>query len=175
MTRRFDRPAGGRKLHLQSLCAVAHLDFNEPARWSYEQAFQVLRELRLPYGDAEQQFRRLAFNVMARNQDDHTKNIAFLMDEQGRWRLSPAFDLTYACNPQGRWTARHQMSVAGKREDITVAELTALADEMNIRRERDLLAEVSAAVARWPEFADRAGVPPETAARIGATHRLLLP
>ena len=158
MTRRFDRPGGHRKLHLQSLCALAHFDFNEPDRWSYEQAFQVMRQLRLPYPDAEQQFRRLVFNVAARNQDDHTKNIAFLMDEDGQWRLSPAFDVTYAYNPSGTWTARHQMSVGGKREGIGRADLLALADEMNIRRAADLVDEVAAAVALWPEFAQLAGV-----------------
>ncbi len=171
MTRRFDRPGGKRRLHLQSLCAVAHMDFNDPTRWSYEQAFQVMRELRLPYPDAEQQFLRLAFNVAARNQDDHTKNIAFLMDEEGAWRLSPAFDLTYAYNPAGDWTARHQMSVAGKRDGVERADLLALAREMNIRQADDLLDQVQDAVSRWPEFAAAAGVPEADTRRIGASHR----
>lgn len=170
MTRRFDRPGGGRKRHLQSLCAVAHADFNQPDRWSYEQAFQVMRRLRLPYPDAAEQFRRLAFNVAGRNQDDHTKNIAFLMDEDGVWRLSPAFDVTYAYNPGGLWTARHQMSVGGKREGIGRDDLLALAGEMNIRGARDILAEVDAAVAGWPGFAAEAGVDDDAIARIGATH-----
>jgi len=175
MTRRFDRPDhpdGGRKLHLQSLCAMAHYDFNEPAMWSYEQAFQVMRELRLSYRDAEQQYRRLVFNVVARNQDDHTKNIAFLMDQSGQWRLSPAFDVTYAYNPDGAWTARHQMSVNGKREGITLADLLAVAAEMNIRKAKDIVAEVVAVVGRWPEFAADAGVDEETVARIGRALRL---
>ena len=172
MTRRFDRPQGNRKLHLQSLCALGHFDFNEPAMWSYEQAFQVMRELRLPYPDAEQQFRRLVFNVVARNQDDHTKNIAFLMDEEGEWRLSPAFDVTYAYNPDGAWTARHQMSVNGKREGIELADLMALATEMNIRQGREVVAAVLAAVGQWNGFAAEAGVDDEAAARIGGTYRL---
>ncbi len=170
MTRRFDRPGGHRKLHLQSLCALAHFDFNLPDRWSYEQAFQVMRQLRLPYPDAAQQFRRLAFNVVARNQDDHTKNIAFLMDRDGQWSLAPAFDVTYAYNPAGTWTARHQMSVGGKREGIERTDLLGLADEMNIRKAHALVDEVTAAVALWPEFAQAAGVDTETVRRIGAAH-----
>jgi serine/threonine-protein kinase HipA len=173
LTRRFDRPGDGRKLHCQSLCAIAHFDFNEPARWSYEQAFQVMRQLRLPHTAAAEQFRRLVFNVAARNQDDHTKNIAYVMDESGQWHLSPAFDLTYAFNPGGAWTARHQMSINGKREGLGREDLLALATEMNIRRAPDLLAEVGAAVARWSEFAAAAGVADETAANIGRVHRRL--
>lgn len=172
LTRRFDRPEGRGKQHLQSLCALGHFDFNEPAMWSYEQAFQVMRELRLPYPDAEQQYRRLVFNVVARNQDDHTKNIAFLMDQDGQWRLSPAFDVTYAYNPGGAWTARHQMSINGKREGIEPADLWAVADEMNIRQSRDVVAEVLAAVRQWPEFAARAEVAEETATRLGKTFRI---
>ena len=173
MTRRFDRPGGGRKLHLQSLCALAHFDFNEPGMWSYEQAFQVMRELRLPYPEAEQMFRRLVFNVAARNQDDHTKNIAFLMDEHGQWELSPAFDLTFAHNPAGVWTARHQMSVNGKRDGIVRDDLLAVGAEMNIRRAAELIDEVAAAVSRWAEFAAAAGVAPAAVAQIGREHRQL--
>lgn len=174
MTRRFDRPESGGKLHIQSLCAMAHFDFNDPSRWSYEQAFQVMRELRLSYPEADQQFRRMVFNVLARNQDDHTKNIAFVMDQKGQWKLSPAFDVTYAYNPQGSWTARHQMSIGGKREGITSEDLMSLADEMNIRKAGDILAEVAEAVSRWPEFAEMAGVPTETVEKIGKVHRRIL-
>ena len=171
MTRRFDRPGGGRKLHLQSLCAMAHFDFNTAGAHSYEQAFQVMRELRLSYPDAEQQFRRTVFNIIARNQDDHTKNIAFLMDPAGEWRLSPAFDMTYAYNPDGDWTNRHQMTLAGKRDGFTRDDLSAVGREMSIKKSADIIAEVGGAVARWPEFAASAGVPEEKAAAIGATHR----
>jgi serine/threonine-protein kinase HipA len=171
MTRRFDRPGSGRKLHLQSLCAVAHFDFNAAGAHSYEQAFQVMRELRLPYPDAAQQFRRTVFNIMARNQDDHTKNIAFLMDTDGQWRLSPAFDVTYAYNPDGDWTNRHQMTLAGKREGFPREDLLTVGRKMSIKKCEDVLAEVREAVARWPEFAAAAGVPEERAAAIGATHR----
>lgn len=172
MTRRFDRPGGDRKMHLQSLCALAHFDFNHAGAYSYEQAFQVMRELRLPYDDADQQYRRMVFNIVARNQDDHTKNIAFLMDTEGQWRLSPAFDMTYAYNPAGDWTSRHQMSVAGKREGFTLEDLLTVGRRMSINKPNDILAEVVAAVKRWPEFAETAGVPEEKASAIGRVHRL---
>jgi len=172
MTRRFDRPAGGAKLHLQSLCSVAHFDFNSAGAHSYEQAFQVMRELRLPYPDAEQQFRRTVFNIVARNQDDHTKNIAFLMNQNGEWRLSPAFDVTYAYNPAGDWTNRHQMTLNGKRGDFTRDDLLGVGREMSIKKGADIIAEVGEAVGCWAEFAASAGVPEEKAAAIGKTHRM---
>jgi serine/threonine-protein kinase HipA len=173
MTRRFDRPGHGRKLHLQSLCAMAHFDFNTAGAHSYEQAFQIMRELRLPYPDAEQQFRRTVFNIIARNQDDHTKNIAFLMDSEGEWRLSPAFDVTYAYNPTGDWTNRHQMTLAGKREGFTREDLLTVGREMSIKKGADIIAEVGEAVGRWAEFAIAAGVSEERAAAIGGTHRVI--
>ena len=114
MTRRFDRGPDGGKFHMQSLCAMGHFDFNQAGAYSYEQAFQTARRLQLPQPDLTELYRRALFNILARNQDDHTKNIAFLMDKQGRWSLSPAYDLTYSYNPSGEWTARHQMSVNGK-------------------------------------------------------------
>jgi serine/threonine-protein kinase HipA len=172
MTRRFDRPAGNRKLHLQSLCAVGHFDFNSSGAYSYEQAFQVMRELRLPYPEAEQQFRRTVFNIVARNQDDHTKNIAFLMNPDGEWSMSPAFDVTYAYNPDGDWTNRHQMTLNGKREGFTREDLLTVASEMSIKKAKDIIEEVNEAVARWPELASEAGVPEERTAAIGETHRV---
>ena len=171
MARRFDRPAGGGKLHLQSLCALAHLDFQDPAAHSYEQAFQVIRELRLPYPDAEEMYRRALFNVIARNQDDHTKNVAFLMDREGEWRLSPGFDLTYAYNPGGRWTARHQMSIGGKREGFDQEDLMKLGETVGIKRPERVLARVREAVAGWERHALEAGVEPKRIVAIRATHR----
>ena len=173
MTRRFDRPRGGGKLHLQSLCAVGHYDFNEPRAHSYEQAFQVMRRLGLPHADAEQQFRRMAFNIVARNQDDHTKNIAFLMNRRGEWRLSPAFDVTHAYNPRGDWTSRHQMSVGGKRDDFTRRDLLDLGREMSIKSAAGLVEQVVEAVAQWPVHARAAGVPAAVIEAVGRTHRLL--
>ncbi len=179
MTRRFDRPGRPgtpRKLHLQSLCALAHYDFNSAGAYSYEQAFAVARALALPSAALEELFRRAAFNVLARNQDDHTKNIAFLMDQSGRWRLAPAYDVAYAYNPDGQWTARHQMTLAGKTDDFTPEDLLACARAAGLktRRARDVIAAVAAAVRRWPDFAALAGVPGDWARRVAATHRLAL-
>jgi serine/threonine-protein kinase HipA len=157
LTRRFDRP-GGRKLHLQSLCGLAHFDFNQAGAYGYEQAFQVMRRLRLSKAEALQQYRRMVFNVIARNQDDHTKNIAFLMDQDGKWRLSPAFDVIYAHNPQGRWTNQHQMSIGGKRDDFTRQDLLTVGEDLSLPRPDEIIDEVAAAVGRWPEFGRSAGV-----------------
>jgi serine/threonine-protein kinase HipA len=120
MTRRFDRLADGGKLHMQSLAAMAHLDFNQAGAHSYEQAFDVMRRLDLPNGASVELFRRMVFNVIARNQDDHTKNIAFLMDRDGNWFLAPAFDMTYNYQPNGQWTSSHQMTINGKRDNFTL-------------------------------------------------------
>ncbi|HEX3947727.1 MAG TPA: HipA domain-containing protein, partial [Acidimicrobiales bacterium] len=136
MTRRFDRPDGGGKLHMQSLAGLAHYDFNQAGAYSYEQALGIVRQLGLSMDTVEQQFRRAAFNVVARNQDDHVKNIAFLMDRTGRWSLSPAFDVTYAYSPDGRWTSRHQMTLDGRRDDFTVANFRHLAQTASMRRGR---------------------------------------
>ncbi|WP_035560052.1 type II toxin-antitoxin system HipA family toxin [Hymenobacter sp. IS2118] len=173
MTRRFDRTAEGHKLHAQTLCALAHYDYNQPAAYSYEQAFQVMRTLRLPYTAAEQFFRRMVFNVVTRNQDDHTKNISFLMDPAGQWRLAPAYDVAYAYQPGNRWTSQHQMSLNGKRDGFIRADLKAVAREMNIRRADDLVADVLAQVARWPDFAAAAGMTEERTTAISAAHRRL--
>lgn len=177
MTRRFDRLADGEKLHMQSLCALAHYDFNQAGAYSYEQAFLVIRQLGLPMAAVEEQFRRMAFNIVGRNQDDHVKNIAFLMDQSGRWSLSPAFDVSYSYNPAGAWTDRHQMSLNGKRDGFTVADFTACAQTALMKRGRaeTILAEVRAAVARWPEFAAESRVAPAWRDQIQANLRLDLP
>lgn len=173
MTRRFDRRDDGDKLHMQSLAAIAHLDFNNPMAHSYEQAFAVIRRLSLPMDDIEEQFRRMVFNIVARNQDDHVKNVAFLMDKQGRWALSPAFDVMYAFNPSGSWTASHQMSLAGKRDGFTVDDLRTVAATASMRRGRAeaIAREVVEAVSRWREFATSAGVLPKQVDLIADAHR----
>jgi serine/threonine-protein kinase HipA len=177
MTKRFDRVDGGRKLHMQSLGALAHLDYNEPLSHSYEQAFTTMRRLELSTAEVEQQFRRMVFNVVARNQDDHVKNIAFLMDRSGAWKLSPAYDVTYAYQPSNRWTRVHQMSLNGKRDDFALADLQAVARKASLKRgvaER-VFEEVRAAVRDWPTFADAAEVPESRAERIRRAQRLELP
>lgn len=176
MSKRFDRLEGGGKLHMQSLAAIAHLDFNDPVANSYEQALFTMRRLGLPMAQLEEQFRRMVFNVLARNQDDHVKNIAFLMDRAGRWRLSPAFDITWSYNPDGEWTSRHQMSINGKRDGFDFADLVACAKTASISRGHvgRIFDEVRAAVSRWPSFADAAGVDERWRDQIGATLRLKL-
>jgi serine/threonine-protein kinase HipA len=176
MSRRFDRLSGGEKLHMQSLGALAHFDFNLAGAYSYEQALQVMRALDLPMASIEQQFRRMTFNIVARNQDDHVKNIAFLMDKQGRWSLSPAFDVTYSYNPEGLWTATHQMSMNGKRDDFTLEDFRTCAKFASMKRGRAeaILDDVIAAVKRWPEFAEQAKVLPQWREVIAKAQRVAL-
>jgi serine/threonine-protein kinase HipA len=145
---------------MQSLGALAHFDFNNAGAYAYEQAFLVMRQLNLPMEAVEEQFRRMAFNVIARNQDDHVKNIAFLMDKAGQWSLSPAFDVTYSYNPTGDWTARHQMTMNGKRDEFTMADFRACAKTAMMKRGRAeaIVGQVCAAVTKWPEFAEQAQV-----------------
>ena len=173
MTRRFDRTATGDKIHMQSLGAMAHLDFNQASAHSYEQALGVIEQLDLGKEAVEQQFRRMAFNVVARNQDDHVKNIAFLMDRSGHWSLAPAFDVTYSYNSAGRWTNAHQMSVNGKRDGFDVGDFVVCGRNAALRRGRatEILRQVQDTVSRWPEFAAQAGVPEATTGRIGSTQR----
>ena len=160
MTRRFDRTPDGGKLHLQSLCGIAHFDFNQAGAYSYEQAFQIARRLGLPQTDLTELFRRAVFNILSRNQDDHTKNIAFLMDRRGAWRLAPAYDLIYAYNPTGAWTSRHQMTLNGKRDAFETSDLLATATHADLRppKAKAILREVHTAVADWEKYASAAEV-----------------
>ena len=171
MTRRFDRDESG-KIHMQSLCAMAHYDFNAAGQYGYEQALQVIQKLDLGYPAIEEFFRRLVFNVLARNQDDHTRNIAFLMDRRGRWRLSPAFDVVWAYNPSGDWTSRHQMSINGKRDDFSKKDLLAVAGQFGIRNAVAIMEKAAEAVAAWPRLADEEEVPPELRAAVRNSFRL---
>ncbi len=177
MTKRFDRADGGRRLHMQTLGALSHLDYNEALSHSYEQAFLAMRRLELSTAEVEQQFRRMVFNVVARNQDDHVKNIAFLMDRSGAWSLSPAYDVTYAYQPDNRWTRVHQMSLNGKRDDFTVADLEAVARRTSLKRgtAARVYEQVRAAVRDWPRFADEAEVSEPRAEQIRLAQRLDLP
>lgn len=166
MTKRFDRRGGNDKLHMQTLCGMAHFDYKMKRAYAYEQAFQVMRRLHLPYTEAEQMFRRMAFNVIARNQDDHTKNISFLMDKSGTWRLSPAYDVSWAYNPLGEWTSHHQMSVNNKWDNIDRTDLLAVAEAMHIRRADDIVEHVREAVAQWRELAAEHDIPDDIAEQI---------
>lgn len=160
VTKRFDR-ANGKKIHMQTLCGIAHFDFRIHRAYSYEQAFSVMRALHLPYSEAQEMFRRMVFNVVARNQDDHTKNISFLMDKSGKWRLSPAYDMGYAYNPNGRWTATHQMSINGKFDGITREDLLAFARQNNIKEAALIIDEICKTVSHWPDMAKECEVKPE--------------
>ncbi|MBV1880996.1 MAG: type II toxin-antitoxin system HipA family toxin [Pseudomonadales bacterium] len=178
MTKRFDRLDSGGKLHMQSLCAIAHYDFNMAGAYSYEQAMQVMKKMDIVdlQASLEQQYRRMIFNIAARNQDDHTKNIAFLMDRSGQWSLSPAFDVTYSYNPEGEWTSQHQMSINGKRDDFVKSDLIQVAKVANLsdRKANLIINEVLNVVGEWSRFANKAGVDKEQANEIAKYHRLKL-
>jgi len=173
MTRRFDRVAGAR-LHMQSLCALQHYDFNLAGAYGYEQALMTMRRLKLSRQQQLQQYRRMVFNVIARNQDDHTKNIAYLMDRQGQWSLAPAFDMTHSYKPGAGWTQAHQMTINGKRDHFTRQDLLKVAETNDLKKAAEVIQEVQDAVANWPAFAAAAGVHKNRIAAIGRDHRLAL-
>lgn len=170
MTKRFDRIDSGEKVHVQTLAAMAHYDRNE--RYSYEQAFEVCRRLHLPYLDQEQLYRRMVFNVVTRNHDDHTKNHSFLMSREGEWSLAPAYDLCYSYSSQGKWTQFHQMSLAGKRSDFTYRDLLTVAENVGIRQPEKIIDPIIEVVSRWREYASAVDVSREHADYIG--ERLML-
>jgi serine/threonine-protein kinase HipA len=175
MTKRFDRVDGedqfNYKLHMQSLCALAHYDFNQAGAYGYEQALAVMQQLGLPMPQLAQLYRRAVFNIVARNQDDHTRNIAFLMDKRGRWQLAPAFDLTYAYNPGGLWTGKHQMTLNGKQDNFSLEDLYTPARQFRIPKYEQIVEEVIQTVGQWKTYAQQAGVDDKTAGGIAKTHR----
>ena len=168
MTRRFDRTADGQKLHAQTLAALAHFDYNDPLRHSYEQAFRITRRIVNDIRAERELFRRMAFNVLAWNCDDHVKNISYLMDRSGTWRLATAYDECYAYNPNGSWTSGHQMSVNGKNTDVGRADLVAAGKVAGLGESvcRDIIDGVREAVCGWLRFAAEAEVPDSVAAKI---------
>lgn len=175
MTQRFDR-VNGQKLHMTSLCGLGHFDFNDPLSNSYEQAFVLARQLRIPREQLGQLFRRMVFNLVYRNQDDHTKNIAFLMDREGKWQLSPAFDVAYSYNPNGQWTSQHQMSVNGKRDDFTFEDLLTAGESTGLSKQaiKSIAIEVIMGTGLWSMCADEAGVGAEVAEKIESTFRNIM-
>jgi len=174
MTKRFDRQEDGGKLHMQSLCGMAHYDFNQAGAYGYEQALLVIRRLGLPMAAVEEQFRRMVFNIVARNQDDHVKNIAFLMDRSGKWSLAPAFDMTYSYQPGGEWTSTHQMTMNGKRSGFSLDDFKACAKSASMKRGRaeTIITEVQAVVSRWRDYAEESRVKPQQRDKIAAALRL---
>jgi serine/threonine-protein kinase HipA len=157
MTKRFDRNDDGDKIHIQTLCAIAHYDRDK--RYSYEQLFQVMRKLYMSNPEMEQMYRRMVFNVMARNHDDHTKNHSFIMNKQGYWSLAPAYDLCYSYSPSGTWTRLHQLSLNGKRDGFTYDDLIATAKKADIRNPQQIIKQISEVVSHWEQYAATTEVP----------------
>ncbi|HRG78645.1 MAG TPA: HipA domain-containing protein, partial [Cyclobacteriaceae bacterium] len=173
MTKRFDREHGKGKLHVQSFCAIAHYDFNEITVFSYEQLFETMRSMLLPYTDAEQLYRRMVFNVMARNCDDHTKNFSFLMDKTGKWQLAPAFDVCHAYRPGSVWVSQHSLSINGKRQGISRDDLMEVAKNMNIKKAESIINEINGVVSKWIDFAEQTKVKKDLKEAIEKTLLLL--
>jgi len=172
MTKRFDRE-GNKKIHLLSLCGMAHFDFNQAGGYSYEQLFSVMRSLKdIGMQEITQQYRRIIFNVIARNQDDHTKNVAFLMGPDGIWRLAPAYDVMYSYNPEGLWTNMHQMSLCGKRNGFTYQDLLDLGSFAGVKKAGQIVEEVLAIIESWSKYARIAKVPEHQIVAIESTHRI---
>ena len=173
MTKRFDREGKSTKHHTQTLCAMNHIDYRKKSTNSYEQLFITLSELALPHAAYVQAFRRMLFNVMARNCDDHSKNFSFLLKAGAPWALSPAYDVTFAHNPKGEWTHQHLMSVNGKFKNITINDVIQVADRFSVGEAHQLITEVREAVQSWPTHAKAAGLDKAETSRIGALHILL--
>lgn len=171
MTKRFDRTDSGERLHIQTLCAIAHFDRDE--RYSYEQLFQTMRRLYLPYPEMEQMYRRMVFNVVSRNHDDHTKNHAFIMDKSGKWSLAPAYDLCYAYAPSGKWTNQHQLSLVGKRDNFTLGDLLSTGQKMDIKNPMFIIQQIISVVSHWEMYAKNAEVKIEHSKQIQDNLRLL--
>ncbi|MDR9417471.1 type II toxin-antitoxin system HipA family toxin [Gracilimonas sp.] len=169
MTKRFDREGMKKKHHIQTLCAIKHFDFNDVLSYSYEQLFQTMRELRLTYPEAEQMFRRMVFNVVSRNCDDHTKNFSFRLKEGGKWELAPAYDLCHAYRPGSEWVSQHSLSINGKRKEITREDLLTVAKSMNIKKAKSIIDQVNEIVNDWDEYAKEVGVESRLREAIGET------
>lgn len=174
MTKRFDRTEVGAKIHALSLCGMAHYNFNAPGSCGYEDALSVCQELGLGQPALVQLFRRMVFNVIARNQDDHTRNVVFLMDSSGHWSLAPAFDVIWSYNPAGEWTNRHQMTIHGKQRGFDIEDLLAVAARFSIKKAKDIVDEVRTSIGRWRTFSETAGVGEQMTETIAQSHRIHL-
>lgn len=166
MTKRFDREGRHQKHHIQTLCAMNHLDYKKKGTNSYEQLLITLNQLNLPHQAYLEAFRRMIFNIMAKNCDDHTKNFSFLLKEGTQWELSPAYDITFAHNPESEWTHQHLMSVNGKFKNITIDDILSVANQFDVSGVKSVIAEVSDAIRTWPTFAKNAGIPTADIKRI---------
>jgi serine/threonine-protein kinase HipA len=170
MTKRFDREGGETKHHIQTFCAMKHVDFNIVNGFSYEQLFQTMRELNLTYADSEQMFRRMVFNVIARNCDDHTKNFAFMLKQGGSWQLAPAYDVCHAYRPGSEWVSQHALSINGKRSDINTSDLLQIGEIIKCKSAKSIIKEINQTVQNWREYADKVNVDETLANAIKATH-----
>jgi serine/threonine-protein kinase HipA len=169
MTKRFDREGSETKHHIQSFCALKHFDFNLVNSFSYEQLFQTMRELKLTYQDTEQLFRRMVFNVIARNCDDHTKNFAFRLKKGGKWELAPAFDVCHAYRPGSEWVSQHALSINGKRNDITKEDLIVIGESIKSKKSTNIIDEINDTVNQWNKFANDVNVMSELRDTIAKT------
>jgi serine/threonine-protein kinase HipA len=169
MTKRFDRTSDNEKLHVQTFCAMRHYDFNEVTLYSYEELFETMRELGLTYPEAQELYRRMVFNVLAKNCDDHTKNFAFLMDKSGQWRLSPAYDVCHAYRPGSDWVSQHALSINGKRKNFTREDLLSIGRSMNIKNANSIISDVLAVCSNWKTFANEVQVEEKLRDAIEAT------
>jgi serine/threonine-protein kinase HipA len=170
MTQRFDRTDKGEKIMMQTLCGIAHYDRDE--RYSYEQLFSVMRRLKLDYPDFEQQYRRMVFNIIARNHDDHTKNHSFIMDKKGIWSLAPAYDLCYTYSPSGQWTSKHQMSANGKRDDFSKQDLFKIGEDQGINNSKQIIDQIITIVSDWETYAKKNDVLTSYVKQIGTNLRI---
>ncbi len=173
MTKRFDRDGRSTKHHIQTLCAMNHINYKMKSTNSYEQLFMTLSELSLSHGEFVEVLRRMIFNIMGRNCDDHSKNFSFLLKKGGNWELAPAYDVTFAHNPEGEWTSQHLMSVNGKYKDFTADDIFAVAERFGVGEVKHLIIEVRAAIKLWPTFARQAGLQEKEINRIKKLHILL--
>lgn len=169
MTKRFDREGAYTKHHIQTFCAMKHFDYNQINSFSYEQLFQTMRELHLPYPDAEQMFRRMVFNVLARNCDDRTKNFAFRLKKNSDWELAPAYDVCHAYQPGHPWVSRHALSINGKRNKISKSDLMTLGQSINIKKSKEIIEQVNDVIGQWKKFANETGVSPKLMKAIEST------
>ena len=169
MTRRFDLPNEKDKLHVQTFCALMHYDFNEAGMFSYEQLFELMRIMRLPYPQYEQLYKRMVFNVVARNCDDHTKNFAFTMNQNGEWKLSPAYDICHAYRPGSTWVSQHNLTINGKRQNISRTDLLEVASNMNIKKAKYVIDQINKVVINWNYYAEQQKVEVKLKEAIGNT------
>lgn len=170
MTKRFDREGHNTRHHIQTLCGIQHFDYNDMHGYSYEQVFQTMRQLKLKYPEAEQMFRRMVFNVLATNYDDHTKNFSFILKKDGQWGLSPAYDVCYSYNPTNQWLLQQTLSINGKRNNITQSDLMTIAKANNIKKGETIITEINNVVKNWGDFAGSAKVRDDKINEIKSNH-----